>query len=379
MSDRFDAIRVMGYASEATDHRSQPSPTSNARSAQTLRTWGIVLGALLVLLCAMVVSTGAGAIAITPGATLRAFAAGLLGHGSQLSGLEAIAWNLRVPRVLMAALVGASLGASGAALQGLFRNPLADPYILGAASGASLGATVVMSLSGQLGSAFGVAAIQSAANGSSLIPPAAFLGAGCAVLLTLALSKSGGRARAAATLLAGTVVGTILLAATTYLMLRDADRVRAVLLWMLGSLSLSSYHDVATAFPYAAAGIAILCIFARGLDALALGEETARTLGVNARLVRLATVAGASLATASAVAFVGVVGFVGLVAPHIMRRLGTTTHRALLPAAALGGAVLVVLADLGARTLVRPAELPIGIVTALLGGPFFLWLLWRQA
>ena len=162
-------------------------------------------------------------------------------------------------------------------------------------------------------------------------------------------------------------------------MLRDADRLRAVFAWSLGNLALSNWGDLGRALPYALAGIGLLSLLARGLDALQLGEDTARTLGVNARWLRIGVVVGASLATAAAVAFVGIIGFVGLVAPHVMRRLGTPGHRVLIPASALGGGALLVLADLGARTLVRPAELPVGVITTLIGGPFFIWVLRRQS
>jgi iron complex transport system permease protein len=161
-------------------------------------------------------------------------------------------------------------------------------------------------------------------------------------------------------------------------MLRDADRMRAVISWTLGSFSWASWSDIAAAGPYALAGLAALLLLARGIDALQLGEDTARTLAPRLGWLRLGVIAAASLATAAGVAFVGVIGFVGLVAPHVMRRLGTPDHRTLIPASALAGAVLLVLADLAARTLTRPAELPVGVITTLLGGPFFLWLLRRR-
>ena len=321
-----------------------------------------VAAALLAL--AIVLAAGIGTLSIPPGTTLRAIAQGTLGHAALLEGEEAIVWKLRLPRVLMGVLVGASLGTSGAAMQGLFRNPLAEPYLLGVASGASFGATLAMTLPG---------------SSPALVPLFAFGGAVGAVVITLALSRAGGRARMTSILLAGVVVGSILTSLTMFLMLRDEDRLRAVFSWTLGNLSLSSWVTLGRATPYAASGMLLLYAFARGLDALQLGEDTARTLGVNARAVRIGVIVGASLATAAAVAFVGLIGFVGLVAPHVMRRLGAPDHRLLLPASALGGAALLVVADLGARVALRPAEIPIGVVTALLGGPFFLWLLRRQA
>jgi iron complex transport system permease protein len=337
-----------------------------------------LLGAAVVLGCAVVVSAASGAVPISLGATLDALAAGVAGRASGLEGAEAIVWNLRFPRVLMAALVGASLGSSGAAMQGLFRNPLADPYLLGVAGGASFGATLAMSVGGRLSGGFpdGVVAPGGA---PSWVPVFAFAGAAGAVLLVLALSRAGGRSRTGSMLLAGVVVGSVLISLTECLMLRDADHIRAAFSFTLGNLSLASWGDLGRALPYTAAGMVLLYALARGLDALALGEDTARTLGVNVRALRGGVIVGASLATAGAVAFVGAIGFVGLVAPHVMRRLGTPGHRVLLPASALGGAAFLVLADLGARTVIRPAELPVGIVTTLAGGPFFLWLLRRES
>ncbi len=326
----------------------------------------------------MLLSAASGALAISLRRTFAALAAGVQGRASTLDVEGSIVWNLRLPRVLMAALVGASLGSSGAAMQGIFRNPLADPYLLGVASGASFGATLALCLSGRLAEAFSDAPF-AMGRFSAFVPLFAFFGAAGAVLATLALSRGGRRSRTASLLLAGVVVGSVFVSMTTFLMLRDADRLRAVITWTMGNLSLSSWRDVVLVSPYAAAGMALLYALARGLDALQLGEDTARTLGVNPRTIRFGVIAGASLATGAAVAFVGIIGFVGLVAPHVMRRLGAPHHRVLLPASALGGATLLVVADFGARTLIRPAELPVGVVTTLVGGPFFLWLLRRES
>jgi iron complex transport system permease protein len=351
---------------------------STAHSRRRAQTALALVGCALLLAAAMLVSAASGALPISLLRTLAAIGAGAAGHASSLGGSGAIVWNVRLPRVLMAALVGASLGSSGAAMQGLFRNPLADPYLLGVASGAAFGVTLALSLGERLARPFMEGPF--AAGGIyGVIPLFASLGAAGAVFATLVLSRSGGRARTTALLLAGVVVGGVLVSLTTYLMLRDADRMRAVFSWTLGSLSLAGWADLGGALPYAAIGMGVLYAVARPLDALQLGEDTARTLGVSPQRVRVAVIVGASLATGAAVAFVGIIGFVGLVAPHIMRRLGRPGHRVLLPASALGGATLLVLADLGARTLIRPAELPVGVVTTLLGGPWFLWLLRRDA
>lgn len=351
-------------------------PIPRMPTRRRARGLGTIVGSGLILAAVIVLSAANGAMPITLRETLHALSRGAQGHASLLEGVEAIAWNLRFPRVLMAALVGACLGSSGAAMQGLFRNPLADPYLLGVASGAALGATLALSLSGHLEPAFSETPFEKGTF-PSLVPLFSSVGAAGAVVTTLLLARAGAKSSTSSLLLSGVVVGGVLVSLTTYLMLRDADRLRAVFSWSLGNLASSSWSDLGHALPYAASGMGLLYAFARGLDALQLGEDTARTVGVRVGTLRAGVIAGASLATAAAVAFVGIIGFVGLVAPHAMRRIGAPHHRALLPASALGGATLLVLADLGARTVIRPAELPVGVVTTLIGGPFFLWLLRR--
>lgn len=342
---------------------------SARRAGLTLATMALLLAA------ALLVSAMNGTLAIPLTTTLHAIVVALSGKAADLDAIGSVVCNLRLPRVLMAALVGASLGGSGAAMQGLFRNPLADPYLLGIASGASFGATLALTLSGHLPAAFSDGALDLGAA-SRFVPLAAALGAAFALLATLALSRANAnRGETTALLLAGTVVGSVLISLSTFLMLRDADRLRAVFAWTLGNLASASWANLGRALPYAGSGLLLLFALARGLDALQLGEDTARTLGVNPPRLRLGVIFGASLATAACVSFAGVIGFVGLVAPHVMRRLGGPGHRVLLPASCLAGAALLVLADLGGRMLVRPAELPVGIVTTLLGGPVFLWLL----
>jgi iron complex transport system permease protein len=347
--------------------------TTDPRRRAALRLIALSAVALAV---AVVVSSGLGAISVAPLTTLHAIARGLAGGAAALQGAEAIVWNLRLPRVLMGALVGASLGVAGAAMQGLFRNPLAEPYLLGISTGASFGATVAMSLSGHLALPF-TDVLFTAGDASRAVPLCASIGAGLAVTVTMAVAHARRAGNAESLLLAGIVVGSVLTSATTYLMLRDADRLRAVISWSMGNLSSASWRALGQVLPYAAIGTLVLCGLARGLDALQLGDDTAKTLGIDERRLKWGIVVGASLATAGAVSFVGLIGFVGLVAPHIMRRLGAPTHAMLLPAAALGGATMLVVADLGARWVIRPAELPVGIVTSLIGGPFFLWLLRR--
>ncbi len=340
-----------------------------------------MLGAVGLLLLAMLLSVGNGTLEISPLTTLEAVMKGITGQ--RLEGMATIVWELRLPRVLIAALVGAVLALAGASMQGLFRNPLADPYLLGIASGASLGATIA--ILGLGGAAFQAAGLLTQSVSSS-VPVFAFIGALGAVTLTLALSKfgssgsgsSGAGSSSEGIILAGVVVGGLCVALSTYLILQDPVRMRAAFSWSLGSLSTVGYDTAGLLLLYASPGAILTILGSRYLDALQLGEDTARTLGLNVSRVRFGLIAASSLMVAAAVSFVGIIGFVGLVAPHIARRLGALTHRWLLPASALIGASVLVLADLAARVLVRPSELPVGILTTLIGGPFFLWLLQRR-
>jgi iron complex transport system permease protein len=330
-------------------------------------------GATAALAGAVLLAVGLGAVPVGPAVALAAVGKGALGGGAALGPLERIVWAVRLPRVVAGALVGASLGASGAATQGLFRNPLADPYLLGVASGAALGATAA----GLLGAGRGPAELGAFGAAAMFSPALAFAGGLAAVSVTLLVARAGPRAHDDSLVLAGVVVSGVATAATTYLVLRDGERLRAVVSWTLGNLALAGWAEVRGLGPYALAGVAWLFAHGRALDALQLGDDTAHTLGVRARRARLAVIAGASLATGAAVAHVGSVGFVGLIAPHVMRRLGAASHRPLIAGSAVAGAAVLVLADLGARTLARPAELPVGVVMSLAGGPFFLWLLRR--
>ncbi|WP_051304214.1 FecCD family ABC transporter permease [Calidithermus chliarophilus] len=324
------------------------------------------MAAMLGLLAlGLVLGVGFGAVALGPAEVLRA-----------LAGLEAnpIVTELRLPRVLGAMLVGAALGLSGAAFQGLFRNPLADPYLMGSAAGAAFGVTLAVSLAGGMSGAFAQGAVFEALPVSATL--FGFLGALLAVAVTLLLS--GGASRTHDLILAGVVVGSVLVSLTSYLMLMDADRVRAVFAYTLGNLAFLGWAGVRSVGFYLLLALPLVWAFGRTLNALSLGEETARSLGLPLPRLKLALIAVVTLLTAAAVAQAGIIGFVGLVAPHILRRLMGGDYRYLLPASALGGAVLMVYADLLARVLIAPAELPVGMVTTLLGGPFFLYLLWRE-
>lgn len=325
---------------------------------------GVFVALGLLLLLALLLGVSQGAVGVGPLQTLRA-----------LLGLEAnpIITELRLPRVLGAMLVGAILGMAGAVFQGLFRNPLADPYLMGAASGAAFGVTLAVSLLGGLAAGYATGQVFERLPAS--VELWAFAGALLAVALTLLLS--GGASRPHDLILAGVVVGSILTGLTSYLMLKDANRVWSVLAYTLGNLAFVGWDGLKRLLPFFLLSLPPLWAVARTLNALSLGEETARSLGLPLSRLRLGLIALVSLLTAAAVAQAGIIGFVGLIAPHILRRLVGGDYRVLLPAAALGGAVLLALADLLARTLTQPAELPVGVVTTLLGGPFFLYLLWR--
>ena len=332
----------------------------------------VILAAFIFLVLAALLAVSNGTLEIAPIQTWQAILKGL--SGQPLEGLDAIVWNLRLPRVAFAIIVGAALAASGVAMQGVFQNPLADPYLVGVASGAAFGATIAIFLSSSAGLSFAPALFTARAAGSGLVPLFAFCGALLAVGLTVLLSSTA-RGNRNSLILSGVVIGSMITAVTTFIQLFDADRLRAVFSWTLGNLALAGWSEVLVVLPVAVLGFVALLLLAKPLDALQLGEDTAQTLGIRVVWLKIAVIIAASLMTAAAVSFAGIIGFVGLVAPHVMRRLCGATHRPLIVAAALAGSSLLLLSDLGARVFIRPQELPVGIVTTLLGGPFFLWLM----
>lgn len=277
-----------------------------------------------------------------------------------------IVWQVRLPRVLLGALVGAMLAGCGAAYQGVFRNPLADPYLLGVAAGGGLGATMIIVTGAP----------------TALLPPAAFAGAIAAVALTYLLGAGGGgpgMARtggsAAAIVLAGVAVGTLLTAIQTYVQQQHSQTLQEIYAWILGGLSLSSWSDVTMILPYAVVAATVLLVHRRLLDVLRVGETEAASLGVDIARLRLTVVAAATLGTAAAVAVSGLIGFVGIIVPHTVRLTAGASYRVVLPVSMIGGAAFLVLADVAARTVQAPAEVPIGVITAAIGAPFFLFVL----
>ncbi|HEU4399094.1 MAG TPA: iron ABC transporter permease [Actinomycetota bacterium] len=272
----------------------------------------------------------------------------------------AILWQLRLPRVVLGALVGAMLALAGAAYQGVFRNPLADPYLLGAAGGAGLGATLAIAY-GPDTSSWPV----------GLLPLAAFTGAVAGVAAAYTLGRSGGGRTTTTLVLAGVAVASFLTAVQTYVQQREDDTLREVYGWILGRLSTAGWQEVALILPYTLVSAAVIVACRRLLDVLAVGDDEAESLGVRAARVRLVVVAAATLGTAAAVAVSGLIGFVGIIVPHTVRLVAGSSYRLVVPLCLLLGAAFMILADLVARTVMAPGELPIGVVTAFLGAPFF--------
>ena len=278
----------------------------------------------------------------------------------------AIVWQIRAPRVVLASLVGSTLSIAGASYQGVFRNPLVDPYLLGVAAGAGLGATIVIT-------------VNRSGTSSWIIDPLpliAFSGGLIAVLVTYLVGTTGKGERSSISLvLAGVAVTSLATAAQTFLLQRNSDVIRQVYSWILGRLSSATWSDVCLVLPYVVLSTVVLLLHRRLLDVLRVGDEEATALGVNVSRVRLVVVIAATLGTASVVAVSGLIGFVGIIVPHAVRLVVGTSYRLVLPISLLFGAAFLILADIPGRVLDNPAETPIGVVTAFLGAPFFLLIL----
>ena len=343
---------------------------SRARPAwlERLRHRPVWLGALGLAALAALAITGVamGSVAIAPLDTLAILGHRLLGFPAAVTwpaSAETIVLELRLPRVLMALSVGAALSLAGVTLQGLLRNPLADPYVLGTASGAALGAAVAL-----------LVPVQFALLGFGLVNLLAFAGALGAVAVVYRVSRLGGLSSLTSVLLTGYAVGSLLAAGLAITMYLSGQNLRQIFFYLLGSFSLASWPQVAVGLPIIALGSIVLLTRARALNALLLGEETAAHLGLDVRRERLVLLAAASLVTAAAVAMAGLIGFVGLVVPHLVRLVAGPNARSLLPLSAIWGAAFLVLADLVARV---PTELPVGVITGVIGAPFFLYVLRR--
>lgn len=316
---------------------------------------------------AVVTALVVGAAGLSPAETLRAFA-GLLRHGRDATGdypewAPRLLLDLRLPRVVLALIVGSALSTAGASFQGIFRNHLAEPYLLGVSAGAGLGATIA------------IVARPLDALGVYGLPLLAFAGAVLAAFLVYRMATFGGQTGGASLLLSGVAVGSTLTAIMSFMMVATRDDLHTVVVWLMGGLSGATWTKVWITLPVVGLGFAYMMFSSRRMNLLLMGEERARELGVDSRRTRRNLMVVAALTTAAAVAFSGLIGFIGLMVPHIMRLLVGPDHRRLLPASALFGAVLLLLADTLARTAMAPAEIPVGIITTAVGGPFFLYLL----
>ncbi|HLA18521.1 MAG TPA: iron ABC transporter permease [Dehalococcoidia bacterium] len=331
--------------------------------------WPRFLLAVSVLAASVLLATSVGPAGIPLDATVRI----ILSH---LPGIEMadtvpplwrdIIWEVRLPRVLLAGLTGAVLAMSGATYQGVFRNPLADPYLIGVATGAALGATAVI-----------VSGAPHAWHGLSLLPLAAFAGAITSVAVVYAVARVGNTLPTTTLILAGVAVASFSTAITSYLMLRSTTHTLSVFSVVLGSFNTATWGEFTWTLPYVLPAAAVILLHGRLLNVLSLDEEQARQLGVDPERTKLLLLGAASLATAAAVSVAGTIGFVGLIVPHAVRLLWGPDNRRLLPMSLVCGATFLILADLAARTVDQPAEVPVGIVTAVCGVPFFLYLLRR--
>ncbi len=327
--------------------------------------WHLWIGLAIVALIALLAG-GIGSVSIPPLSVLQIVLDKL--PFFEIPGLPkswmAIIWQLRFPRIVLAALVGAALAISGVTYQGLFRNPLAEPYLLGTAAGAGLGATVVLT-----------SQLPVYVHGLSLLPLAAFAGALVAVTVVYTVSKQSDGLSTTTLILAGVAISSLAGALASLLMIRASPDVRPLLAWLLGGFGGAHWQQAWSVLPYLVPGALVMMAHGRILNLLQLDEHEAKQLGVNVERTKGLLIAAASLATAASVSVSGLIGFVGLIAPHTVRLVWGPDHRFLLPMSMIVGAGFLILADLVARTVANPSELPVGVVTAFCGAPFFLYLL----
>ena len=343
-------------------------PVTAAQRRTSVRRVGL-LGALsLALLAAVVVAAGRGQLDVAPaegvGSLLHRLGLDLGPMPSHPQG-DVTLWTVRFPRVVMAAVAGTALATAGALMQGIFGNPLAEPGVVGVSAGAALAASTVI--------VFDLALV-----GTWTVALFAFVGGLVTTILVYLLSRDGGRTEVVTLVLTGIAVNAVASAGLAFLLfLGDQQAREEIVFWQLGSLNGSRWEQVGVAAPFMVVGLVAAMAMSRRLDLLALGDRAARHVGVDVERLRMGAIVVVALLTAAAVAFCGIIAFVGLVVPHLVRLLAGPGHRLLVPASALGGALLLVVADLGARTLVAYADLPIGMLTSLVGGPFFFWLIRR--
>ena len=333
------------------------------------RLYGL-LGLSIALVVVVVLAVSVGSVHIPFMTTIRILLSKLplvdISQTWQIN-ISTIILEIRLPRVILAGLVGAALATAGATYQGLFRNPLADPYLIGVAQGASLGAVIGFLLP-----------VTWHSLRFSIIPLLAFTGALVATAVVYTLARVGKTVPVTTLILAGVALGSLLGSIVSYLIISSGEKMHGIIFWLMGSFSLSQWSEISIVLPYVAVGTAVIIVFARMLNVMQLDEEQAQQLGINVERLKLILLAAATLITAASVSFVGTIGFVGIITPHAVRLIWGADHRFLLPLSVLSGAIFMILADLVARTVLAPTEIPIGVITAICGAPFFLYLLRRR-
>lgn len=316
---------------------------------------------LLILAVMLIVSLAIGSVFIPPAELWR-----VVSGTSSSDTFRTILWNIRLPRTMLIALVGAALAGSGAAYQGLFRNPLADPYLIGVASGAGLGAIIAMSIRWPY-----------TTLGLFAVPLAAFIASLLTVYLVYTFAQIGRTVPTTNLILAGVAISSFTVSLTSFVMLRSTGEVRRAIGWLLGGVSLVGWDVTFALIPYLAIGMTTLILTGYSLNLLQFGDDQATQMGLNVRRAKFIIIIASSLVTAAAVSFAGIIGFVGLIVPHIVRIWWGVDYRRLIPLSIIGGASVLLIADVLSRIVLAPEELPVGIVTALAGAPFFLWVLRR--
>lgn len=326
----------------------------------------------LLLLAAVIVSVAIGAVYVPVPTTAKIIISripllGRLVSTTWTGAQETIIMTVRLPRVLLAMLVGMGLAAAGSVFQALFRNPMADPSIIGSSQGAALGATIAFF--------FG---IQLKWGGLSAIPVFAFAGAVAAVVVVYMVARAGGRVSVSSLLLVGIAMSTFLASIVSTLMVISEDRMHSIFFWLMGGMGTANWNMVIAVLPFIAAGALLSIIFSRDLNLISLGEERAAQLGLGVEKFKWIMIAIASLLVGAAVSVSGIIGFVGLITPHMVRLMTGPDHKYLVPGSLLAGGLLLVIADTIARTVIAPSELPVGVVTAFFGAPFFIYLLKKR-
>lgn len=324
---------------------------------------------LLMLAAALLLSVAVGAVFIPPGTVARMLLSIL--PGANISphwpeSFSAIVFQIRLPHTALIALTGAALAGSGAVYQGVFRNPLADPYLIGVASGAGLGAVIGLAIK-----------VPSQWGGLFMVPVAAFIGAMLTIAIVYNLARVGRSVPTTTLILAGVAVSAFATSLSSFLMLRSNEELRRSFSWLLGGAIMGGWAPVYAMFPYIVIGLGLLTLSGHLLNVMQFGEEQAQQLGVPVERTKLALILAASLTTAAAVAFAGIIGFIGLIVPHLVRFIWGADYRRLIPFSIIGGSIALLVADILARVVLAPQTLPVGIVTALAGAPFFLWILRR--